>query len=236
MRHAALAVLLVFTACATAEQKPAAAAAEPAKKAEPAPAAEPARPAEPAAAPAAAVPAAPAGALVVEFASAGATRTGGSVSETVYSERPGDAALSRKEFADGVVTYTGQVGFGKGSQWAGMGVGFNVLPDAKPTDGGKFKTVTFRLASTTRLLRLRVTGSEEKIRTAGCYPIYIQEVTEELKDYTIPLERFKPEGWCAANAREIKDALSGLVGFEAVSTNINKKEITISVGTLTLSP
>src|SRR5512142_902028 len=73
MRHITLAALLIFTACATAETKPAA-EAKPAPKAEAAPAPK-----------AEAAPAA--GAVTVEFASLEVTKSGGEVLKTEYSEK-----------------------------------------------------------------------------------------------------------------------------------------------------
>jgi hypothetical protein len=228
MRTTAIAALLVFTACATTETKPAA-EAQPAPKAEPAPApkaAEPAPQAEPAAA----------GALTVEFATVEAMKTGGQVVETNYSEKPGDTIISGKTVDGGVFKLNGQVGNGKGSGWAGIGVNWSIYPDAKPIDATKFKSITFRLAATTRLLRLRVAGSDPVTKQNGCYPIVTQEVTEEMKEYTIPFERFAPEGWCRGLGREIGTTLPQVTGNEVVSVNMSGKPITISVGPTTYNP
>jgi len=226
MRYVTLAVLLAFTACATAEKKPVAAApaqAAPAK-------AEPAK-AEPAKADAAGKYAA------VEFASAEATKMGGLVGDTKYSEKPDDAAINKKEFADGVVTYSGQVGFGKGSQWAGIGMSVNIQPEGKPMNAKAYKSVTFKLASaTTGALRLRIIGSEEKIRTAGCYPIYMQPVTKDLTEYTINVGKFAPESWCAAQSRTADGTITELVGFEIVDIALKKAPTAFSIGSITLNP
>jgi hypothetical protein len=225
MRHTTLAVLLVFTACATAERKPAEAAPA---------AAAPATPAADAATPAAG--AAPAGALAtVEFASATATKSGAELTETKYSERPDDVALGDKKFENGVVTWSGQVGMGKGSTWAGIGLWAFIQGDRSPVDLGAAKAVTFRLASpTTRTLRVRIAGADEKIRNMGCYPVYSQAVTPELKEYTIPVSQFVAEGWCAGNARTIKQTLPQVVGFEVVDLSIQKAPTSFSVGTITV--
>lgn len=174
---------------------------------------------------------------VVEFASAAATRTGGEVSDTRYSEKADDAAINGKDFADGVVTYSGQVGMGKGSAWAGIGFSVNINPQAKPMDASKFKSVTFRLAAVPDgSLRLRLIGSEEKIRSAGCYPVFMQAVTKDVKEFTIPVSKFASEGWCAGNARAVQKVLPELVGFEIVDTNMRKAPASLSVGAITLNP
>lgn len=222
MRHTTLAVLLVFTACATAETKP----AETAAPAAPA-AAEPAKPA---------AEAAPAGALAtVEFASATATKTGAELMETKYSERPDDAAITEKKFENGAVTWAGQVGFGKGSSWAGIGFFTFFKADKSPVDLSAAKSVTFRLASpTTRALRVRVAGADEKVRNMGCYPVHIQQVSAELKEYTIPLSRFAAESWCAGNARTIQQTVPQAVGFEIVDLAIQKSPTSFTVGAITV--
>jgi pyruvate/2-oxoglutarate dehydrogenase complex dihydrolipoamide acyltransferase (E2) component len=223
MRATTLVVLLAFTACATPGEKPAAAP----PKAEPAAAA---------AAPAAAPPAAERY-VAIEFASAELTRLGGTVGDTRYSEKPDDAAITKKQVADGVLTYEGQVGFGKGSQWAGIGFSANIQPDAKPMVARQYKTVTFKLASpTTGALRLRIIGPEDKIRNAGCYPIYMQAVTKDLTEYTIPLSRFAAESYCGAQARSTDQTLGELVGFEVVDVAMKKAPTSFSSGSITLSP
>jgi hypothetical protein len=218
MRYTTLAALLVFTACATTEKKPVA-EATPAAESKPE-----------------ATPAAAAGAVTVEFASAAQTKTGGAVVDTNYSEKPGDTIISGQSFKDGVITYAGQVGTGKGSAWAGIGLNWQINAEGKPIDATKFKSITFRLAATTRLLRLRVSGNDAATQKNGCYPVYTQEVTETMTEYTIPLDKFQPEGWCAKLAVDIKQTLPAVTGNEVASINVSKKPITISVGPTTYNP
>ncbi len=189
--------------------------------------------AEPAAAPAA-MPAA--AGLSVEFASAEATKAGGVVTETKYSEKPGDADITARTFADGVVTYAGQVGFGKGSAWAGIGFSWDVAKDGAPLDATAYKTVTFRLAATTGVLRVRIVGNEKDTRDNGCYPIFLQPVSPKVQEYTIPFSKFAAESYCGAKARSPKDVLRALTGFEVASSDMTGKPITISAGAVTLNP
>ncbi len=220
MPQTAIIAIMLLTACATSGSSTASPA-----KAEAAPAA-----AAPAAAPSA-------GAVSVEFASPEATKAGGVVTETKYSERAGDVEITKKEFAGGVVTLTGQVGVGKGSSYFGIGINFPINADGKPIDGRAYKTVTFQVASTTaRALRLRVSGADEKVRNSGCYPVYVQEVTKEVKAYTIPLSKFASESWCAANSKSVDSTLTELYGFEVADTTASKGPTVMSVGTITLNP
>jgi len=174
---------------------------------------------------------------VVEFTGATATRSGGEVADTRYSEKADDAVINGREFADGIVTYTGQVGMGKGSAWAGIGLNVNIQPQAKPMDASKYKSVTFRLAASPEgNLRLRVIGPEEKIRNAGCYPIVTQAVKKDVKEYTIPLSQFASEGWCGGNSRAVQKVLPELVGFEVADIQMRKAPTSLSVGSITLNP
>lgn len=219
MRHLALAALLILTACATAGTKPPAQGAEPAAAAAPAPEAAPT-----------------AGALTVEFANVDSTKTHGEVVTTEYSEKPGDTVVANSSFADGVITYAGQVGNGKGSAWAGFGMSWTIHEDAKPVDGTAFRSITFRLASTASELRLRINGTDEATRRNGCYPVHTVKVSPQMKEYTIPLEKFVSEAWCGQKAVSIKDTLKGVVGNEVASVTISSKPITISVGSTTYNP
>ncbi len=185
---------------------------------------------KPAAAPAA-------GAASVEFASPEATKAGAVVTETKYSEKPGDVEITKKEFAAGVVTITGQVGMGKGSSYYGIGLNFAINADGKPIDARAFKSVTFHVASTTaRTLRLRISGSDEKVRNGGCYPVYVQDVTKDVKEYTIPVSKFASESWCAAQSKSVDSTLADLYGFEVADTTASKGPTQMMVGTITLNP
>lgn len=215
MRHAALVAVLLFTGCSHLPTKTADTGE--------APAAEVPKPPEP-----------KDDALArLEFVSTGATRRGGNVNDTRYSEQPDDAAILDKKLENGVLTYTGQLGFGKSSAWAGFGFGVNFTGDASPLDLGKARTITFRLASrTTRALRLRVTGPDKAVQNAGCYPTVMQPVTPELTDYEIPLARFAPEGWCGPNARTIQQTVAQAQGVEIVDLAYQRAPSTFSVGTI----
>jgi len=192
---------------------------------------------------AAAPPATPAaatssgGPLVVHFGGIKATRSGGEINDMTYSEKSEDAAITDRQFADGVVTWTGQVGFGKGSRWAGFGVTVNILPGAKAIDGTRFKTVTFRLASaTTRSLRLRLLGADQSVTNAGCYPITLQRVSKDLKEYTFKVSEFESEAFCSGRGRSAAKTLPELIGFEIADINMQGKPSSFSIGSITLNP
>jgi hypothetical protein len=174
---------------------------------------------------------------VVVFTGPKSTRSGGEVGDTVYSERSEDAAITERAFASGVVTYTGQVGFGKGSTFAGIGLNVNIQAQAKPIDATRFKSVTFRLASpTTRSLRLRIIGSDVKISQQGCYPTTLIRIGPQMKEYTFGFKDFDPETWCGANGQPYQKVIPELAGFEIADISIQGKPTSFSVGTITLNP
>jgi hypothetical protein len=176
------------------------------------------------------------GAVVVEFASASATKAGAPIEDTKYSEKADDASIDKKEFAGGVVTYAGQVGLGKGSGWAGIGFWAPITADSKPIDATKFKSVTFKIASTAGQLRLRLAGGDQAARGGGCYPVFMQDVTPTVTEYTIPLAKFQAESWCGPKAISVADTLPNLWGYEIADISVAKKPITISVQSITLNP
>ncbi|HYD39752.1 MAG TPA: hypothetical protein VEB43_02900 [Anaeromyxobacter sp.] len=174
---------------------------------------------------------------VVVFTGPKSTRAGSAVGDTVYSERTEDAAITDHQFENGVVTYSGQVGFGKGSTWAGIGLNVDILPEGKPIDATRFKSVTFRLASpTTRSLRLRLIGNEPAVNQKGCYPTTLIRVSKEMKDYTFNFKDFDPETWCGSSGRTAAKTIPALIGFEIADINISGKPTSFSVGTITLNP
>ena len=174
---------------------------------------------------------------IVDFVSATATGQGSAINDVVYSQNPGDAALSRKDFAYGILTVVGQVGMGKSSQWAGMGVTMNVSLEGTSFDAREYKSISFKLsASAPTKLRLRFVGDDMEINQMGCYPVVMQAVTTTLTEYTVPLSTFASEGWCGGKARSVEKTLSALSGFEVVDTNMNGKETSFSLAAVRLNP
>lgn len=218
MRRIVMLAALLFAACAHHGKKVESAKAEPAKvepgKAEPTAVSNPEK---------------------VEFASATATKAGAPLEDTNYSEQPKDASIDKREFANGVVTYSGQVGLGKGSQWAGIGFWAPLTKEMKTIDATKYKSVTFKVASTAGTLRLRIAGGDQAQRSGGCYPVFMLDVTPTLADYTIPLEKFKAEGWCGPKGVSAADTLKTLYGYEVADIAVAKKPVTISVQSITLN-
>lgn len=195
--------------------------------------------ASPQAAPEAAVPpeADAAGRLTFGFASADLTRQGGAVKITQYSERPGDVAFHGTRFSEGGLAVSGQVGFGQGSRFAGLGPRWQLQRDGAPIDARTFRSITVRLGATTRALRVRLVGRVPPGQDDACHPVHVlEDVDETVKEYTIPLSEFAPEGWCGPKGWEVKEVLPELTGLEVVSNRITAKPLSLWVGATTLNP
>lgn len=219
MRLTAFAAALLVSSCATTQAPP---APKPAEAAVPDVVAPP---------PVALSP------VSVEFASADATRAGAVLTETKYSERADDAAITAKIYAEGVITILGNVGLGKGSSYGGIGLNFSIAGDGKSMDARGYKAVTFQLASPEpRRLRLRISGADRAKRDGGCYPVYTQSVGPEMKGYTIPLSKFEAESWCGSKAEPVLATLGNLWGFEVADISVSKEPTVFSIGAITLEP
>jgi hypothetical protein len=174
---------------------------------------------------------------LVEFASETKTAQGGSINDVVYSEKKDDAKLDTKRVADGMLVINGQVGLGKASQWAGVGVGADVGETGKTIDASAYQSVTLKLASkTTKRLRLRLFGPDQATQMNGCYPVKYQDVTATATEYTIPFSAFAPEGYCGGNGRSVAKTLPALAGFEVVDTAMSREATEFSIGEIRLNP
>jgi hypothetical protein len=87
------------------------------------------------------------------------------------------------------------------------------------------------------VLRIRVLGDEKAVRDAGCYPVVLQPVTPELREYSIPLARFASESYCGVNARTVAVTQVGLSAVEVADAKVGggKRDIDFQVGRITLS-
>lgn len=185
----------------------------------------------------AALPAGAAGEpLSTAFVGPESTAEGAQVLVTRYAERQDDVAHAGTEFRDGVVTVRGQVGIGNGSRYGGLGPWWNLRGDGQPVDASRFRTVTFRLASSAAQLRLQLVGPDSLVRNSGCYPVTSVRVNEKLQEYTVDLSRFAPEGFCGSKGRSARETLPRLVAVEVASTTVSNRPVWISVGPTIFGP
>jgi hypothetical protein len=187
---------------------------------------------------AAAEPAADGSRLVLATMKAGSgTDQGASTDGFAYAEKAGDASVGKLAAANGVARVTGVIWPQKGSTWAGVGFTVGVGSGGKPMDASAYKTLTLQLAaSAPGVLRIRVLGDEKAIRDAGCYPVVLQPVTPELREYSIPLARFASESYCGANARTIAVTQGALSAVEVADAKVGagKRDVDFQVGRITL--
>jgi hypothetical protein len=176
--------------------------------------------------------------LVLATLKAGSgTEQGASTDAFAYSEKAGDATVGKPAAADGVARVTGVIWPQKGSTWAGVGFTVGVSNGGKPMDVSAYKTMTLQLAaSTPGVLRIRVLGDEKAVRDAGCYPVVLQAVTPELREYSIPLARFASESYCGANARTVAVTQGALSAVEVADAKVagGKRDVDFQVGRITL--
>lgn len=184
-----------------------------------------------------ATPASEAGALVFATMKAdGRTDQGALLEGFAYSEKPGDASFGKISVDNGVARVTGLIWPQKGSTWGG--IGFIVgTAQGKALDLSSYKTLSLQLAaSAPGTLRIRVMGNEKATRDNGCYPVFVQPVTTELREYSIDLSRFASESYCGGNARTIAATSTAVGAVEVTDPKVaGKRDIEFQVGRITLS-
>jgi hypothetical protein len=148
-----------------------------------------------------------------------------------YSEKKGDSIVQSVEVVNGAATIKGQLGTVRGSGWAGLGMIFNHGLEPAAQDLSAYKTVKITVASPTAAsLRVRLSGSDQKVLNQGCYPVYfLQGVTATPKEFSIPVARFEPEQWCGENGRRVSATISQVSGMEVVDIAQTNKPTEISV-------
>lgn len=171
----------------------------------------------------AAVPEQPAALTFATFGNSGETTVqGGAIEAFAYSEKPGDAILGSFATADGVARVSGTIGARNGSTWGGIALMSAGGADGKTIDLSKQRTLHIRLASASATqLRVRVIGNDKATRENGCYPVVVQKVTPELKDYAIPMSLFAPETYCAAQGRTIVDTAPAVAAIEVSDATLS---------------
>ncbi len=166
------------------------------------------------------------------------TDQGAALDGFAYSEKPGDASFGKVSVNDGVAVVTGVIWPQKGSTWGGIGLSVGAGDAAKTQDLSSYKTLTLQLAANAPgALRIRVVGNEKATRDNGCYPVYVQPVTTELREYSIDLGRFASEAYCGSNARTIAATSTAVAVVEVADPKVagGKRDITFQVGRITLS-
>lgn len=191
------------------------------------------------AAPAPAEPAAKDGALVFAVPQPdGSTAQGGTHQAFAYSEKPDDAKLDKLAIANGVARVTGTIWPQKGSTWAGIGYAASAGAAGKTIDASALRSLRIQLASPTAThLRVRVMGTDQPTRDAGCYPVAVVAVSAELKEHAIPLASFQPEGYCGPRGKTIASTLPAIAAVEVTDPTVaGKRAVDYQVGRIALTP
>lgn len=201
----------------------------------PAPTAQPAPQPTPAATPAA--PAGNAGRLVFASMTGKRTEQGAAVEGFAYSEKPGDATLTKVNVAEGAANVSGVIWPQKGSTWAGVALSVDAAAAVKTIDVSSYKALTLQLAGNAPSLRIRLMGTDKATRDNGCYPVVVQPVTPELREYSIELSRFAPEGYCGANARSLAATSTAVATVEVADPKVGggKRDVDFRVGHIAFS-
>jgi hypothetical protein len=104
----------------------------------------------------------------------------------------------------------------------------------------KRQTLHVELASATATqLRVRLVGQDKTTRDNGCYPVVVQNVTPELRDYAMELSRFAPEAYCGAQGRSIAVTAPAVVAIEVSDPALTpgaKRLVDFQVGRIELKP
>jgi hypothetical protein len=170
----------------------------------------------------------------------GSTQQGGSLEGFAYAEKAGDATYGGLEVADGVARVTGTIWPQKGSSWAGIGFLATAGKPGKTSDLSAQRTLRIQLASATATqLRLRVMGADTATREAGCYPMTLVAVTNELREIVVPLSAFAPEGYCAARGKSVVSVAPEVAAIEVSDPTLaggTKRTVDFRVGRIALAP
>ena len=170
------------------------------------------------------------------FAAADKSVQGRAIALVAYSERAGEAAHAPLAVRNGELLVRGEFVEKGQSAWAGVGVSVNLY--AGPTDASAFKTLRIRLGAAAGVgsLRVRIVGADKQALKSGCYPVFQQAVTPQVRTYDIPLNRFVPEGFCGNAGIPAADTLGALVGLEVADTvrPFVSRAVNFNVGTVSL--
>jgi hypothetical protein len=170
----------------------------------------------------------------------GSTAQGGSLEAFAYAEKAGDAKFDGLAVTEGVARVMGHIWPQKGSTWAG--IAFIATPDAagKTSDLAAQRSLRIQLASATAAqLRVRILGADSATRDAGCYPMTMVSVTNELREIVVPVSAFAPEGYCEARGKSIAAVVPAVAAIEVSDPTVTgaaRRPVDFRVGRIALAP
>lgn len=166
------------------------------------------------------------------------TAQGGFINTFSYSEKPGDVAMDALGTKGDMLEVRGNFVAKGASAWAGLGVSVEA-GNNQPMDASGYKTLRIRLAAPNGAkLRLRLLGTDVKVRDSGCYPGFSQVVSAQDTVYEIPLARFATEAYCGANGASVAQTLARFAMVEVADSSdpVKTRNVQFSIGAITLLP
>jgi hypothetical protein len=166
------------------------------------------------------------------------TVQGGFINTFSYSEKPGDVAMDPLSTTGDMLQVRGNLIAKGASAWAGLGVSVEA-GNNQPIDASGYKTLRIRLAAPNGgKLRLRLNGTDIKVRDSGCFPSFTQVVTAKDTVYEIPFSRFAPEAYCGANGATVAKTLPRFATVEVADTSdpVKARASNFSIGAISLLP
>lgn len=166
------------------------------------------------------------------------TAQGGFINTFSYSEKPGDVAMDALGTKGDLLEVRGNFVAKGASAWAGLGVSVEA-GNNQPMDASGYKTLRIRLAAPNGAkLRLRLLGTDVKVRDSGCYPGFSQVVSAQDTVYEIPLARFATEAYCGANGASVAQTLARFAMVEVADSSdpVKTRNVQFSIGAITLLP
>ena len=166
------------------------------------------------------------------------TGQGGFINTFSYSEKPGDVAMDALTITGDLLQVRGNFVAKGASAWGGLGVSVEA-GNNQPMDASGYKTLRIRLAAPNGAkLRLRLNGTDTKVRDSGCFPSFTQAVTAKDTVYEIALSRFAPEAYCGANGATVAQTLPRFAMVEVADTSdpVKARASHFSIGAISLLP
>jgi hypothetical protein len=173
---------------------------------------------------------------VATFTGPDRSAQGGLITPIAFAEREGDASYAPLAHQNGELLVKGQFNDKGQSAWGGVGLTVNT-PAA--VDASSYKVLRIRLAAATpgvRSLRVRLLGVDRRLQRSGCYPVFAQAVSMQMRSYDIPLDRFAPDEFCGTAGASAASTLSQFFGVEVADAlrPVEARAVQFSIGSVSL--
>lgn len=148
------------------------------------------------------------------------TKQGTSAQVGSYSQHDRDKPVVKAIGQDGNLIATGTLSNRAGSTYGGIVVTVPAAGEAQQQDLSAYSKIKLQLASSgsNKSLQVRLTGDNGVAVFRGCYPFALVEVTEQIAEYTIPLDdaHFPTPSWCKDLVVPVGTTLKGVRSVDIV--------------------